>query len=644
MYEKATIGQQRDILPSIMMIPRAILFADPHRTQVKISPCGLYVSYLANNCNVLNLWIAPVEQMSAARAVTYISDPIRDYWWMPSSKGIIYTYDRHGDENWQLGFYDVSTQAQRSLAAPGCQARIIKISTVHSVHILIALNERDKHYHDIYKLNVCTGEKTCIFENHEYWDVIADATLACRLGIRLNHEKGEYIDLNTGQCVATISAHDLFGLYFYPKLRPVFSADGKTLYIIQSESQETSALTAIDWETKTRTVLAHRVEADIVDVLYHPKTTKPIAIAFNDDHKKWVALSEDFTKLFDEWFSHTTAEEKDIVSHNAELTQWIISFARSDQPTEYYYADAQAFQFLFLSYDGLAPYHFNPMRTCDIVMRDGKRCKSYLTLPQDATLPISLVLLVHGGPSYRDFWGFNAYHQWLSNRGYAVLSVNYRGSTGFGRMHSEAGNGEWAGKIREDLLEAVEWAIREGITQEDRVAIMGRSFGGYQALLGLTFTPTRYCCGVDIVGPANLETMMRCFPPYWRAMKYIVNTSVGGDPETEAGKAFLKSQSPLTYVDNIQRPLLIGHGQHDPRVQHTESDHMVEAMRRNNVPVTYVVFSNEGHQLAHADNRMAFYGLVETFLAKNLVGGRVEPIVTPLPASVQIREDHFELI
>jgi len=235
-----------------------------------------------------------------------------------------------------------------------------------------------------------------------------------------------------------------------------------------------------------------------------------------------------------------------------------------------------------------------------------------------------MVLGVHGGPWARDSWGYNSAHQWLSNRGYAVLNVNYRGSTGFGKSFINAGNREWAGKMHDDLIDAVRWAVAEGIADEDKVAIMGGSYGGYATLVGMTFTPEVFACGVDIVGPSNIQTLLETIPPYWAPVINVFTTRVG-DHRTEEGREFLASRSPLTHVDRIRKPLLIGQGANDPRVKQSESDQIVKAMQDKNIPVTYVLYSDEGHGFARPENRLSFNAVADIFLAEHL-GGRFEPI------------------
>ena len=272
------------------------------------------------------------------------------------------------------------------------------------------------------------------------------------------------------------------------------------------------------------------------------------------------------------------------------------------------------------------------MYPVEVKTRDGLTLVCYLSIPyqSDTKLnghpdnPLPMVLFVHGGPWARDSWGYNSYHQWLSNRGYAVLSVNYRGSTGFGKNFINAGNKEWAGKMHDDLIDAVNWAINEKIADKENIAIMGGSYGGYATLVGLTFTPDVFACGVDIVGPSNLQTLLETIPPYWAPMINVFTTRVG-DHRTVEGRKLLNERSPLNYTDKIKKPLLIGQGANDPRVKQTESDQIVKAMQGKNIPVTYVLYTDEGHGFARPENRLSFNAVSEIFLSQ-ILGGRSEPI------------------
>jgi dipeptidyl aminopeptidase/acylaminoacyl peptidase len=236
-----------------------------------------------------------------------------------------------------------------------------------------------------------------------------------------------------------------------------------------------------------------------------------------------------------------------------------------------------------------------------------------------------MVLYVHGGPSARDSWGLNSIHQWLTNRGYAVLSINYRGSTGFGKDFINEEKGQWAAKMHDDLIDGVNWAVKEGIADKDKVGIMGASYGGYATLVGLTFTPDIFACGVDIVGPSNLLTLMNSVPEYWKPFLASLKLKLGGDHETEEGRKVLESKSPLFYADKITKPLLIGQGANDPRVKQAESDQIVEKLKSHNIPVIYALYPDEGHGFARPENKLSFFAITEGFFAKYL-GGIYEPI------------------
>ncbi|RPI88561.1 MAG: S9 family peptidase, partial [Planctomycetaceae bacterium] len=305
-----------------------------------------------------------------------------------------------------------------------------------------------------------------------------------------------------------------------------------------------------------------------------------------------------------------------------------------DSPVKYYLYDRKTGEskFLFTNRAELEGWALQKMRPQIIKSRDGLDLVCYLTLPGMAdpdgdgvpAQPQPMVLLVHGGPWARDSWGLNGLHQFLANRGYVVLSVNFRGSTGFGKKFLNAGNREWAGKMHNDLIDAVDWAIEKKVADPKRVAIMGGSYGGYSTLVGLTFTPEKFACGVDIVGPSNLVTLLSTIPPYWAPAVELFKTRVG-DVSTEEGKEYLMSRSPLSKVGQIARPLLIGQGANDPRVKQAESDQIVSAMLAKKLPVTYVLFPDEGHGFARPPNSLAFFAITEAFLARHL-GGWYEAI------------------
>lgn len=633
------------------LIPRHILFADPEKLNVKMSPNGQFVSYLAPYEGELNVWLAPIHDLEAAKSITQSRQPIKEHTWSSSGDHLLYIYDEKGDENWQLHGFDLLGSQHHCYTPPGCNAKIIHQSTQVPGKILIGLNQRDRHYHDVYLLDLKHNRLECVFENNQYWDFIADDDLKLRLGIKITAEGGEYCNLLSAknECIAQVTQHDLFGLYFYPRLRLGLSKDGSTFYFAQSLKTNTSILSEVALPSLKVTDLGGQEKADICDVLLDPQTKQPLAYAVNQQRKEWFSLNQNVEKDID-FLSTFVDGDMDIVSQTHNNQQWLVAYVHDNGPVGYYYyqRDTHKMTHLFDSHPSFKQYTFTKMQPHIIKTRDNLECVSYLSLPCEADKaeqgkPHPLVLMVHGGPNFRDFWGFNPIHQWLTNRGYGVLSINYRASTGFGKAHAMAGNGEWGRKIQEDLLDGVKWAIEKGITTADKVAIMGRSFGGYATLMALTQTPEVFCCGVDIVGPANLETMAAHFPPYWKAMQAIINgMMLGCDPKTPEGKAYLASRSPIHSVKKITKPLLIGHGSNDVRVLQSESDHMVEAMQENGIPVTYAYFPDEGHQFMHPGNRMAFYALVEAFLG-NVLKGKVEAIDQTIDTTMVVAVDDFRL-
>jgi dipeptidyl aminopeptidase/acylaminoacyl peptidase len=628
------------------LIPRHILFSDPEKLNVKLSPNGEFVSYLAPFKGGLNVWLAPIHALKEAKAVTHSLQPIKEHGWSSDGDFLLYIYDEKGDENWQLHGFDIKKSRHLAYTPKGCNAKIIHQSTSTPGKILIGLNQRDRHYHDVYLLDLQQNHLECLFENNHFWEFIADDEFNLRLGINITAEGGEYINLRSvnQEVVAKITQHDLFGLYFYPRLRLGLSSDSEKLYLAESLHSNTSRLIEVTLANGKRQDLGGQEKADICDVLLDPESKHPLAYAVNQQRKEWFSLNEPAQN--DLTFLRTfTDGDIDIVGQTKDNQQWLVAYVHDNGPVGYYLYQrrAQTMTHLFDSHPSFKNYFFTKMQPYLIKTRDNLECVSYLSLPSDKQVPVPLVLMVHGGPNYRDFWGFNPIHQWLTNRGYGVLSINYRASTGFGKKHAMAGNGEWGRKIQDDLLDGVKWAIKKGFTMKEQIAIMGRSFGGYATLMALTQTPDVFCCGVDIVGPANLETMAAHFPPYWKSMQAIINgMMLGCDPQTPEGKAFLASRSPIHSVKKISKPLLIGHGSNDVRVLQAESDHMVEAMQENGIPVTYAYFPDEGHQFMHAGNRMAFYALAEAFLAK-VLNGRFEPQDKTIDTTMVVKVDNFRL-
>jgi dipeptidyl aminopeptidase/acylaminoacyl peptidase len=624
------------------LIERARLFGNPSRMGGQLSPDGRWLSWLAPKDGVLNVWTAPVSDPGSGKAITDERvRPIRAHAWSPDSARVLFVNDQGGDENFKLfGVPAAGGETVTLTPFDKTQAQILKISRQHKDRILVGLNNRDPRWHDVHSLELSTGRLGLVFENTGFGGFVFDDDLAIRFGSRPRPDGGtEYYRFKAGALESEPFIRvDLDDAATTHPIR--YTRDGRTLYWIDSRGRDTAALIAEDVASGARQVLGEDPRADVQGAGFNPQTG--------------VAEAYPVTYLKTEWHALGDAVAGDFAFLQAELDGEVAVTSRTDAddlwtvaadpvtapPAVYLYERAtRKLTQLYVSRPELEGAPLAPLHPVEIRARDGLVQVSYLTLPPgsdpDRTgrpkSPVPMVLLPHGGPWARDGYGFNPQHQFLANRGYAVLSPNFRGSTGFGKRHLSAGYLQWGGTMHEDLLDAVAWAVAEGITTADKVGIMGGSYGGYCVLAGLAFTPEVFACGVDIVGPANLNTLLAAIPPYWEAMRIQLHKRVG-DPTTPEGAALLTERSPLTRADQIRRPLLIGQGANDPRVAQAESDQIVGAMEAKQIPVTYVLFPDEGHGFGRPENALAFFAITEHFLAANLAG-RAEPYGDVLEAS-----------
>ena len=609
------------------LIAREVFFGNPDRANVQISPDGTRLSYLAPHEGVLNAWVQTIGK-DDARCVTTAKDrPIRLYFWGENAEQIIYLQDRGGDENWRM--YAVTLESGKDITLTpqdNIQARPLAMDRNFPDEILVLLNNRDPQLHDVWRINTRNGEGKMILQNDGYASYIADSNFNVRCAMRVTPEGGTDVFVRSSD-TAPWTELVRWNMTDAANSSPLgFARDNATLYVADSRDADTARLFSFrsgGEKDGTYTMLASHDQADFSDATFDGKTGKILAAAFEYARTEWTILDE---SIRDDWAYLTSVAdgEMNIASRNHDDTRWIVSYVRDDGPVEFYLYDrpAKMAQFLFTNRSQLEGKKLAKMKPVVIKSRDGLNLVSYLTTPLDvAPSNLPMVLLVHGGPWARDSWGYNGLHQWLANRGYAVLSVNFRGSTGFGKEFTTAGNRQWSAKMHDDLIDAVNWAVDQGIADPDRVAIMGGSYGGYATLVGLTFTPEFFACGVDIVGPSHVRTLLESIPPYWVPIKSLFETRVGALSEPE----YLDQISPLTRVDKISRPLLIGQGANDPRVKQAESEQIVSEMQKKDLPVTYVLFPDEGHGFARPQNNMAFFAITEAFLAQH-VGGRYEPI------------------
>jgi len=368
------------------------------------------------------------------------------------------------------------------------------------------------------------------------------------------------------------------------------------------------------------------------------RTFEPEAAAIDPGRQQWTALTPAVAPELALIQARLPGHSFHVQSQTDDDRCWIVVSYTAQQPPTYHLLDRdrQTLIELFAARPELKAYRLAPMHAVEAKSRDGLTLVSYLTLPAEVEgdrppKPLPMVLIVHGGPWARDIFGYRGDHQWLADRGYAVLSVNYRGSTGFGKAFIAASEKEHARKIHDDLIDMVEWAIEQGIAQRDKIAIFGKSYGGLASFVGATFTPEVFCCAVPVVGISNLQTLLESMPPYWAGFAENMYRSFG-DPRTEEGRKLLAERSPINKVENIKRPMLIFHGANDVRCKVTESDTIVAAMLAKNIPVTYIVYPDEGHGFNKPPNRISYIAIAEAFFARHL-GGACEAIVEDLEGS-----------
>jgi dipeptidyl aminopeptidase/acylaminoacyl peptidase len=603
------------------LIPREVLFGNPERARPQISPDGTQLGYLAPTDGVLNVWIRTLGKADDRPVTADKHRGIRNFRWQYDNKHILYTQDVGGDENWRLYQTDIASKQTRDLT-PFEKVRVDVVAYEWNFPdtILVQMNKRDPKLFDVHRIDLNGGKIELDTENPgdvQSWQ--ADNALQIRGAQAQTDDGGTIVRVRDDvkspwRELIRWGPDETFGSV------TGFSPDNKSLWVTTSLGVNAARLLEIDIASGKRRVITEDAQFDVNSTINNPKTNALEAVSYTKQRTEYVFIDPKVKADF-EILQQVRSGDIDEISQSLDDSKWIVGYSSDDAPEYWYLYDRAARQtmLLFSNRPQLEKYTLSKMTPIEFIARDGMKLYGYLTTPagmEPKNLP--MVIFVHGGPWGRDEWGYNRYVQWLSNRGYDVLQVNFRGSTGYGKQYVNAGDRQWAGTMHTDLLDGKNWAVKRGVADPAKVCIMGGSYGGYATLAGVAFSPDAFACGVDIVGPSNLNTLLKTIPPYWSTLLATFRKRMGDSEER------LKHQSPLFRADQIKTPLLIGQGANDPRVNKAESDQIVAAMRKNDKAVQYYVFPDEGHGFARPTNNMAFNAASEEFLAKYL-GGRFEP-------------------
>lgn len=621
------------------LISRAALFGDPARQDGQLSPRGDRVAFLAPRDGVTNLWVLSVDAMDEARPVTDQRDRgITNFRWAADGSTLLYLRDANGDENTRLFAVDASGGEPRALTPAGARAEIVAVSPDDAGGVIVSLNDRDRAWPDLVRIDLATGARRQVHRNTGYFGYLLDHDNVPRIGMRARSDGGADIvafePRGRGRVLFETPFEDAMSVRLLG-----FEADGAHFLMLDSSFQaadaparDRTALVRVDPASGERTLLGEGERSDVVDVWLDPVNGVAEAFATEYLRREWRALNAD-TQADIEFLDRSLSGDFSVVSRSADDTRWIVVEEGPTTPRRSYLFDragpaGRRLTSLFLHRPDLQQAPLQPMVPVEISARDGLTLVSYLTLPGGADAdgdarpeqPLALVLVAHDGPWTRDSYGFDAMHQWLANRGYAVLSVNFRGSAGFGKAFLNAGNREWGARMQQDLADAAQWAVDQRIAQPERIAILGAGYGGYAALAGLAFTPDQYRCGASYAAPANLFAMLDLSPTSRRDQLY----RRVADARTEAGRQLLRVRSPAFHAGRIRSPLLLAYGARDPRLTRGESDQVAQAVRLRGI-LTYLVFPEEGRDLVRPQNRLSYLAVLEHFLG-DCLGGRVEPV------------------
>ncbi len=606
------------------LVPRSVLFGNPERVSPRLSPDGSRLAWIAPDAGVLNVWVRDLDG-GEPRVITADRDRgVRSFLWAPDDTGILYIQDRGGDENWRLFLVDTRSGVTRDLTPyDGVQAQLVGVDLDVRDRVLVGLNRENPQLHDVYSVDLASGTVEKVLANPGFVGLTADRQLRVRAALAPKPDGGMTVMVRGGEQeewreLLAVPHEDALSVGLLG-----FDATGGRLLMTSSVGANAARLVWVDLATGAVEVVAEDPRYDVSDVVLQRRTGTPVMVAFERDRLQWQALDPsveaDLAAL-----QALDSGDLSVLGRDREDSRWVVASDRADGPTRFSVYDraTRSAEFLFESRPDLGAYRLAPMEPFAFRSRDGLEVHGYLTFPPGVPREgLAAVLTVHGGPWHRDTWGFDPEAQWLADRGYLCIQVNFRGSTGYGKDFVNAGDREWGARMHDDLVDAVQWVVGKGYADPARVGIYGGSYGGYAALVGASFTPELFRCAVDIVGPSNLATLIESIPPYWAPLVAQFHQRVG-NPATEPD--FMWSRSPLSRAAAITIPLLIAQGANDPRVKQAESEQIVAALREKGIPHEYLLYPDEGHGFAKPANRLHFYRAAERFLAEHL-GGRFEP-------------------
>ncbi len=676
-----TTVSDKGVVDNQNIIPRRVLFGSTKVSNVKISPDGKFISYISpieNLDGISNVVITQThDRLKELILTNEQEDNVQHHTWAFDNEHILYTKDVSGDEKYHLYSINITTKETKDLTPfSNVNAQLLKVSHKHPNYIIAGLNNRDPRFFDLYKIHITTGEMTLLLKNNKYLDFTIDDDLKVRFATK-SSDNGNFIveditqltekelvsnDVNTSKSNIKINNQNntitKSNLKQILEIKPEefntvhvldFTKDGKNVYISDSRNSDTAGLFLLNLKTNAVEKIYLNDDVDIGKVIIHRREKIPEIVFYTKQKRHYEILNKNLLEDFYNLSKNETNKEIDVTDRTLNDNLWIIAYSSDISPTSYYLYNrvTKNREFLFTNNPELSQYKLAPMHPVTIKARDGLSLESYLTLPlthpqfnkMSASYTSQLfntrantdnlspmIVLVHGGPIHRDYWEMNPIHQWAASRGYAILSVNYRGSSGFGKNFLRAGFGEWGKKMHTDIIDAVEWAINNKITSRDKIAILGGSYGGYESLMAVIESPNIFNCAVDIVGPTDLAFLAKTVPPYWKPMKTLLNKMLGGDIEEEKEKKELLERSPISHIDKITKPLLIVHGANDPRVNESQVSNMVKHIAEKDVPVVYLLYPNEGHQFRKIFNKITLFTMIEYFLAYNLKVSTIEDI------------------